>query len=154
MSASATIPTADQLAYRFYTKLAAALNPARATLDPNPHSKLDQLVRISPHRPVAQLTIFPVKSRNEIKLTLATNLQQHSVSVSASRSPSGSIPPHASSSSTHPTAVSSSSVADRDRFVLLTCIASLGVSPRNVGVWPCAGTECPLRGRWGPADRL
>jgi hypothetical protein len=103
MSASATIPTADQLAYRFYTKLAAALNNARATLDPNPHSNLDQLIRISPHQPVAQLTIFPVRLGDDIKLTL----QQHSVSASASRPPWSLISLRASSSSTHPTALSS-----------------------------------------------
>ena len=37
---------ADQIAYRFYPKLALVVNHARATDEPNPHAKVDKWVRV------------------------------------------------------------------------------------------------------------
>jgi autophagy-related protein 13 len=49
---------ADQIAYRYYNKLASVVHAARATTEPNPQAKVDKWVRrrLSYCRPLA-LTI-------------------------------------------------------------------------------------------------
>jgi len=47
---------ADQIAYRYYTKLALVVHAARATAEANPQAKVDKWVRIiRPYRPLALL---------------------------------------------------------------------------------------------------
>lgn len=47
---------ADQIAYRYYTKLALVVHAARATAEPNPQAKVDKWVRSRPYRRLAFLT--------------------------------------------------------------------------------------------------
>jgi autophagy-related protein 13 len=41
---------ADQIAYRYYTKLVSVVHAARTTADPNPQAKVDKWVRNHPYR--------------------------------------------------------------------------------------------------------
>jgi len=40
---------ADQIAYRYYNKLASVVHAARATTEPNPQAKVDKWVRPRPY---------------------------------------------------------------------------------------------------------
>ncbi|SRR5258708_415550 len=44
---------ADQIAYRYYSKLASVVHAARATTEPNPQAKVDKWVRRLPYRSLA-----------------------------------------------------------------------------------------------------
>ena len=44
---------ADQIAYRYYNKLASVVHAARATTEPNPQAKVDKWVRRLSYRPLA-----------------------------------------------------------------------------------------------------
>ncbi len=46
---------ADQIAYRYYTKLALVVHAARATAEPNPQAKVDKWVRSRSYRGLAFL---------------------------------------------------------------------------------------------------
>jgi len=56
---------ADQIAYRYYTKLALVVHAARATTEPNPQAKVDKWVRTRPDPRLAIPDSCPsVQSRN------------------------------------------------------------------------------------------
>jgi hypothetical protein len=55
---------ADQIAFRYYNKLASVVHAARATTEPNPQAKVDKWVRRRSYRPLA-LTITVLSSTSK-----------------------------------------------------------------------------------------
>ncbi len=53
---------ADQIAYRFYTKLALVVNHARATAEPNPQTKVDKWVCTHTSSGLQRFTILTTSS--------------------------------------------------------------------------------------------
>ena len=57
---------ADQIAFRYYNKLASVVHAARATTEPNPQAKVDKWVRSSSLSSLSALTIAVLSSTSKL----------------------------------------------------------------------------------------